>query len=381
MVARPVTVLTAATALLLGAAGSLAPAASAAPTSPAASCAEPEPGRTPELRAAETVGMDPAAVSAAVSFGAQHLAHAVQIYRHGCLVGQHLATSEIAMPLASGSKGVAAVAIGRAVTLGYLGIDDPLATYFPEADPAHGRITVRQILNQTSGMAFTWPTDIASTAAGTSVHDALTAPIAAEPGTTFLYAQNVLVLLAEIISRTTGTDFLDFLQREVMGPIGIERSSWRWTEDPSGHAMVSGGLSMRPSDLARIGRLLLQNGRWENRNLIDPAYIEAATTPSSANGGYGFLWWLNAGESYRSVDVPARLRTRRVFPGLPEDTYAFSGALGQFAVMIPSLDMVIVRLGVPDTFDPADPFSFLTGTSNPNNTELFGKAVAAVTDR
>ncbi|MFF2082705.1 serine hydrolase domain-containing protein [Nocardia sp. NPDC058176] len=360
---------------LLSVAALLAPAATAAPP---AQCAEPAPGAVPEIRAAETVGMDAAAVADAVAFGAQHLAHAVQIYRHGCLVGQHLATGELPMPLASGSKGVAAVAVGRAITLGHFGLDDPIGTFFPEADPAHARITVRQILNQTSGLHFTWADDIASTANSDSVTAALTAPVAAEPGTTFLYAQNVLVLLAEIVERTTGTEFVDFVHQELMAPLGIDRGAWNWSRDDSGKAAVAGGLSMRAADLARIGRLLLQDGRWADRPLIDPAFIRAGTTPSAANGGYGFLWWLNAGENYRSVDVPAQLRDRRVLEGLPADTYTFSGALGQFAVMIPSLDLVVIRLGVPDTFDPADPLNFLTGTGNPNNAELFRRAAAAV---
>ncbi|WP_174188416.1 serine hydrolase domain-containing protein [Nocardia barduliensis] len=344
-------------------------------------CAEPASGAYPERRDPTDVGMDSGAVAEAVRFGADRAAHAVQIYRHGCLVGEHNPTGNAPLPLASGSKGVASVAVGRAVTLGYFGVDDPIGRFFPEADPNHARLTVRQVLNQTTGLHFSWPADIAALTTG-AVAQTLAAPVEREPGTTSLYAQNVLALLAEIIERTTGLDFQDFVQREVMAPLGIERDHWVWLRDRSGTTAVNGGLAMRPADLARIGRMLVQDGRWDGRQLIGRDYLRAATEPTAANGGYGFLWWLNAGDTYHGVNVPqAREYDHPVFPGLPRDVYAFSGALGQFLVMVPSRDMVIVRLGVPTSIDPANPIGFLTGTSNPENRDLFRKAIDAVLDQ
>ncbi|MET8777754.1 serine hydrolase [Nocardia sp. NPDC004654] len=364
-------------AAVLVTAALLSPAAVAAPE---AGCAEPAAGQAPERRDAAEVGMDSAAVADAVQFGARTGSHAVQIYRHGCLVGEHTPTGNVPMPLASGSKGMAAVAVGRAVTMGYFGLDDPLGKFFPQADAAHAAITVRQVLNQTTGIHFSWPADLAGLQTD-SVRQTLAAPVEYEPGSTFQYAQNILALLPEIIEITTGADFQDFVQREVMGPIGIDRGNWVWLRDRSGNTAVNGGLAMRPADLARIGRLLSQEGRWEERILIDPGYLRQATTPTEANGGYGFLWWLNAGDTYRGVNVPvAQLYSHPVFVGSPRDTYAFSGALGQFLTVVPSRDLVIVRLGVPTRFEPGNLTGMLTGTSNPDNKELFRRVAAAVTD-
>ncbi|MFD3702067.1 serine hydrolase domain-containing protein [Nocardia sp. NPDC058658] len=362
--------------LVLSSAVVLAPAAAAQ-----ARCAEAAPGAAPERRAPAEVGMDDAAVAAAIEFGVGAKAHAIQVYRHGCLVADHSPTGDLPMPLFSASKGVTAVAVGRAVTLGYFGVDDPIGRFFPEADAEHARITVRQVLTQTTGLHFSWPADIATIGTGT-VSRTLDSPVDFAPGTTFQYAQAVLSLLPEIIEITTGQDYQDFVQRELMDPIGIPRNHWSWLRDRDAATAVAGGLSMRPADLARIARLVLQQGVWDGRRLIDAGYVRQMSTPTEANGGYGFLLWLNAGDTFRGTNVPMPVHyDHRLFPGLPHDTVAFAGALGQFAVVVPSRDLVIVRMGVPSTFDPNNITGFLTSTSNPDNRMLFYRLVAAINDQ
>lgn len=347
---------------------------------PETTCAEPGMGAVFERRDADAVGMDPAAVSDAIEFGASTGGYAVQIYRHGCLVGERTSTGNVPMPLASGSKGVAAVAVGRAVSLGYFGVDDRLGRFFPQADPAHAALTVRQVLTQTTGLHFSWPADIAGIYTD-EVSQNLNAPFDYEPGTTFQYAQAVLALLPKIIEISTGIDFQEFVQRELMGPLGIDRDQWVWLRDRSGNTAVNGGLAMRPSDLARIGQLLLQQGRWRDEQLIDADYLRQAVEPTEANGGYGFLMWLNAGDTYRGVNVPVPQHySHSVFVGSPRDMYAFSGALGQFVAVVPSRDLVIVRLGIPSRVDPSNITGLLTGTSNPDNKEYFRRVNAAVED-
>ncbi len=356
----------------------VSPMASATPD---VRCAEPAPGAAPERATAEQVGMDQAGVDEAMRFGVQAKAHAIQIYRHGCLVADHGVPGDTPMPLFSASKGVTAVAVGRAVTLGYFGIDDPLGKFFPAADAEHAAITVRQVLNQTTGLHFSWPADIAVIATD-AIERTLSSPVRFAPGTTFQYAQAVLSLLPKIIEITTGIDYQRFVDEQVMSPLGIERGDWVWLRDRAGTTSVAGGLAMRPADLARIGQMLLREGSWGGQRLIDPEFLRQAVTPTPANGGYGFLWWLNAGETYRGVNVPMPVEyPHRLFPGLPHDAYAFSGALGQFLVVIPSRDMVIVRLGVPATIDPDNITGFLTGTSNPDNRMLFHRVVAAVREQ
>ncbi|UFS98251.1 serine hydrolase domain-containing protein [Nocardia huaxiensis] len=344
-------------------------------------CAEPVSNTVTDREDPEAAGFDPAALSAAMDFGAARGAIALQVYRHGCLISDRSTARNVPMPLASGTKGILACAVGRAITLGHFGLDDPIGNFFPDADPAHAGITVRQILTQTTGLHFGWTNDLAGYGVD-PVRQSLNLPIEHTPGTKFQYAQGVLTVLAKIVEITSGLDFQDFVQRELMGPLGIERQHWLWLRDRAGNTVVSGGLAMRPDDFARYGRLMLQNGVWQGRTLLDPDFVRQAAAPTAANGGYGFLLWTNVGDTHwGSFPGPrARVHEHPILPGSPRDAFAFSGALGQLAVVIPSLDMVIVRHGIPVRINPRDLSANLTGTGNPDNQELVRRITAAVTD-
>ncbi|MDO3650686.1 serine hydrolase domain-containing protein [Nocardia mangyaensis] len=325
-------------------------------------------------------GIDPAALQDAMAFGADKGAYAIQVYRHGCLVGDDTRTGNLPMPLASTTKGVASVAVGRAISMGYFGLDDPLGKFFPQADAEHAALTVRQVLTQTTGLRFTWAADLAGLATD-EVTQTLQTPFAFEPGTTFQYGQAVLALLPAIVEITTGMDFQDFVQRELMAPLGIDRDQWVWLRDRSGNTAVNGGLAMRADDLARLGHLLLADGRWGDRQLIDVDYLAQAREPTEANGGYGFMFWLNAGDSYKTATLPtAKVFDHPMFPGSPRDMYSFVGALGQFVTIVPSRDMVIVRLGTPASIDPGNVQTSLAAESNPDNKEFLRRVVASVED-
>ncbi|MEV6768265.1 serine hydrolase [Nocardia sp. NPDC051030] len=370
------TALTATTLVLLP---FTSPAAIADPT-PENGCTDPAAGQLFDRRGPADVGMDPAAVNNALDFGASAGGVAVQIYRHGCLVGDRTPTGNVPLPLASATKGVTSVVVGRAITMGYFGLDDPLVKFFPQADPAHAQLTVRQVLNQTTGLHFSWTADLAGLYTDSALQS-LASPADYAPGTTFQYAQNVIELLVKIVETTTGTDFQGFAQREVMQPIGIDRGNWIWLRDRSGNTAVNGGLAMRPSDMARLGQLMLHEGRWDNQQLIDADYIGQARTGTDANPGYGLLTWLNSGDTYKGTEVPrASSYNHPQFPGSPRDMYSFEGALGQFITIVPSRDMVIVRMGIPLRVDLSNPIALLTGSGNPDTKELYHRITAAVTD-
>ncbi|WP_336085085.1 serine hydrolase domain-containing protein [Nocardia sp. SSK8] len=343
-------------------------------------CAEPVSGQPLPRASAADVDMDAAALDDALDFGTRAGGIAVQVYRHGCLVGDRTPTGNAPLPLASATKGVTAAVIGRAVTLGLLSVDDALGRFFPQADPVHANLTVRQVLTQTTGLHFSWPADLAGLQTD-AVAQTLAAPAEFAPGSTFQYAQNTPMLLAKIIEIAAGADFQDFAQRELFAPLGIDRAHWVWLRDRSGNTAVNGGLAMRPDDLARLGRLLLQEGRWGGDQLIAADYLRQATTGTAANPGYGFLTWLNSGDTYRGTEVPtATFYDRPQFPGSPRDMYSYEGALGQFLTVVPSRDLVIVRLGIPLRADLDNPVAMLTGSGNPDNKELFQRVVRAVAD-
>lgn len=351
---------------------------------PGASCANPDDSSVFAAADPAALGVDPGRLQDALDFGRSKGAWAVRVYRHGCMAGKFdydsRAAEKLPTPLASSSKGVLSVAVGRAITMGLFGLDDPIGRYFPEADAEHGALTIRQVLNQTTGLKHTWGGTIAGLLTE-QVQQVLHAPFESAPGTTYEYAQSVLNILVEVIERTSGQAFLDWVQPNLFGPLGIARDEWVWVSDRSGRPSGAGGLALRPDADARFGQLLLQQGVWRGQPLVSADYIQQAVQPTAANGGYGFLFWLNAGDSYKTASVPkAKVFDHPMFPGAPRDLYSFVGALGQFITVVPSLDLVVVRTGIPQSIDPANLQLGLAAESNPDHKELLRRITASVND-
>lgn len=297
---------------------------------------------------APEAGLDPEAVRAAVAFAEQRFTRSIRIYRHGYLVGAGDRDEDRAFsvrPVWSASKSILALVTGRAATLGLLDLDDPIGQYIPKADPRHRDITVRQLLNQSSGLQFR-PARELSVPLFDQVQLALTAKLVHAPGTYFEYAQAPLSLLGEVIAHATGTTSVNFAQRELMTPLGIDRNHWRVTKDRAGHPYWAGLVSTTPHALARFGHLLLREGQWGDQQLLSADFVRQAHTPAPTNPGYGFLMWLNPATDTITCRAPVRaILDRPVIASAPADTYLFSGFFDQIVAMIPSLDMVVVRTG------------------------------------
>ncbi len=347
-----------AAAILLSACGGADAPPSAHPTvllsamqlgsAPATQCALPAAGQLFSARNAAQLGFDQARLDAAIQFGERVPSVSIRVYRHGCLAGKSAldpASVFVPQPLFSGSKSVLSLAVGRAVTLGYLKLDDPIGMYLPEADAAHGAITVRQVLNQTTGLQLVLADEAAALAAD-PVQYTLALPSWYVPGTEFMYAQNTLTMLSRVLERATGQDFQSFTQQELMSRVGIARDHWVWLRDRSGTTFAWGGLLLRPDDEARLGHLMLNDGKWGTNQLVSHAYMNQATTGTAANPGHGFLLWLNAGDTFKAASIGRPVPVAHpVLPGTPRDTYASLGAMGQMTVVVPSRDLVFVRNG------------------------------------
>jgi len=133
------------------------------------------------------------------------------------------------------------------------------------------------------------------------------------------------------------------LKENVMDPIGAS-STWRWygyenswvaidgnkVQSVSGGGHSGGGLFISTEDHARFGLLFLNKGKWKEKQIISPEWINAATTPSPANPSYGYLWWLNPPESSRYVAAAG------------SDMYYAAGFGGNFIIILPKENMVVV---------------------------------------
>jgi CubicO group peptidase (beta-lactamase class C family) len=178
-------------------------------------------------------------------------------------------------------------------------------------------------------------------------------PLLGDPGESWDYQTVHSVLLQEVIRNTINDDqaYFRFPHEALFDRLGMHNSFFQ--ADATGTFI--GGASMFASgrDWMKLGLLYLNDGVHQGERILPEGWVKYATTPSEASSkkrGYGAQIWLN-------TSAPKLL-----FPGLPRDAYAFQGHFGQYVVVIPSLDLVVVRLGM--TFNGEEGFdkqAFLRG--------------------
>ncbi len=311
------------------------------------SCEQPDSDGTFQRVDPSKVDMSADAISQAIAYASERGAQSVRVYRHDCLVGTSWldeTTGWTPLPAWSMTKGVVSIIAGRAVTEGRLDLDAPIGTYLTGLDTEHAAITPRQLLTQTSGLRFAWANDLNDAANFDSAALVLKRPFENRPGTTFLYAQTTVTALISVVEAAVGEDFQTYAAREVFEPIGITGDTWRWARDGGGRTQGFAFLDMTPESFARLGSLLIHNGAWDGRQIISTDYILQGSIGTTANTGYGFLWRTNFGppgvpESDDSVRERVASATDR--------TYWLSGMFNQNLYMVPELDIVVVRMGLP----------------------------------
>lgn len=324
-----------------------------------ADCALTRAASYPRAEAA-AVGLDSAAVHAAVAYWVNEGAENLKVFRHGCLVAEgtlDAATDQIQRQNWSQTKTVSALIAGVAVRQGVLGVDDPIGKYLPAGvgDEAHRAITVRHLLTMTSGLELRPVENMALNADLSGPREAMAFPMRHKPGTYFEYDQHAAALLnwsvEQALAGAGRGDYPQFAQREFFGPLGIPTSAYFWQRDHAGTPMTHSHLYLRPLDFGRIGELLRTRGEFDGVRLVDADYLRLLRTGTQANCGYGFTVWLNSCAG-NERQVNASIITRREInparpwiASAPADMYYSWGAHGQHIFVIPSLDLVITRSG------------------------------------
>lgn len=262
---------------------------------------------------------------------AGHDLHSLMVVRHGHVVAEgwwapfrpgavHL--------LYSLSKSFTSSAIGLAEGERLLSLDDRIVSFFPDQAPVGSpalEVTVRDLLVMASGHdQDTWSTigpgpDI--------VRSFLAMPINERPGKFFCYNQGCTYVLSSILRKLTGGRLVDYLQPRLFGPLGIDQAYWLQTREGTDQGFS--GLHVVTESIAKLGQLYLQKGNWEGRQLLAQSYVSQATSKQvstehhSVNPdwqqGYGFQFWMCRNGAYRG-----------------------DGALGQFCVVVPDADAVVV---------------------------------------
>ncbi len=231
------------------------------------------------------------------------------------------------------TKSFTSALIGICIDKGYIkGTDQKISEFFPDlsrpgTDDRKKRITLHHLLTMTAG--FEW-SDMAHygpmIASNDRVGFLLDLPMKHAPGEKWVYSTGVSHLLSAIVQKASGKDALALAREHLFGPIGI--TSVEWPADPKGIRVGGDRLEVTARDAARFGFLFLNQGHWDGKQVISRKWIRESTKPHirrSSRDGYGYQWWTSS-------------RKRPV----PHEMFFASGARGQFIVVLPAMDMVLV---------------------------------------
>jgi CubicO group peptidase (beta-lactamase class C family) len=314
------------------------------------SCSEPGEGGAFGAASPSEVGLDAATLQQAADWYTQHLQMTMRVYRFGCLVQTTRVDPLVDKLLAhqySTTKPTMTLVLGRAVQMGLMSVDDPLSKFFPgQGDAAHRAITIRQLLNHTSGVKMIWPNEI-NTARADSVKAFFDLPIVHTPGTFFEYSQIPCTVVTAAVQRAVGMEFQTFAQRELFDKVGIAPGTWIWKTDRAGWSEGFSELYLRPRDMARLGQLMLQDGVWRGERLIPSWFMHQMTTGTAENPAFGFNSWLNSASWYWTIAINSRRRVdHALIQSAPGDMYYTWGWRGRHIFVMPNLQMVVTTTPV-----------------------------------
>jgi len=293
--------------------------------------------------------------------------HSLLVMRNGVLVLEDYYRGHAAgqlHTLQSVTKSVTSALVGIFLDEGHMtGVDEPVVDFFPQW---------RDQLVQNGLRASMRIEDVLTMRTGTDYHESgtdsphaqlnalttgwdwfwLNRPMVNAPGTFWRYDSGGVVTLSSVIESRAGVHADRYADRVLFGPMDITLR--RWTTNAEDHPHTGGGLFLTPRDMLKFGQLYLQRGRWEGRQLVPEAWVDASlarhetfATPRGSSGkleGYGYLWW--------------------VLPPAPDgdglqDVYAAAGYGGQFIFLIPEYEMVVGVTGWSVLPSPRGPVDFL----------------------
>jgi CubicO group peptidase (beta-lactamase class C family) len=288
-------------------------------------------------------------------------ARAVVVLYKGRIVAERYAPGfDKDMPMHSWSmtKSITSALVGILVGQGAFNVGDlaPVPEWRKPGDP-HGKITIDHLLHMSAGFDFhhdlnpTGQRQQALFGAIDSTAYSIACPLEVEPGTRWEYANANPHALWRIIRNTVGAtdeEYLTFPRRALFNKIGMRSALIE--PDPYGNPIGTSFGWASARDWARFGLLYLNDGVWEGERILPVGWVDYTRTPAPAAPlkQYGALFWLNAGAKEFGDEARAQNDVQNVppFPTLPEDAYFAMGHDGQTVAIIPSRQLVIVRLGL-----------------------------------
>ena len=251
--------------------------------------------------------------------------HAVVVMRHGKVIGEMYPkpyAPEYRHTMYSCSKTFVGIAVGLAIEDNRLRLDDRVAAIFPELLPDSvskdlADMTVRHLLTMASGVKPDWNM---RSRGKEWIRTFLSKPVEA-PGTKYAYDSMVSYMLAAVVQKVTGKKLTEYLQERVFTPMNV--TEWAWEESPEGVNTGGWGVHIQPESLAKFGQLILNEGRWEGKQLVPAEWIREMCKKHRETGRevYGYHIWHCGGH---------------------DGAVRADGALGQYVISVLDKDMVVV---------------------------------------
>jgi len=264
--------------------------------------------------------------------------HGLMMIRHGKVIAEHWwapYSPQYQHAMYSATKTFTAMAVGFAVQEGILNVNDKVISFFPDLlpetiSPQLADLSVKHLLTMSVGHSSTFY----SGSGESQIRSFLAAPFSHEPGRVWAYDITASHMMSRIITKVSGVTILEYLKTRLFDPLGIKDIVWEMDND--GCNMGNGGSHMKTSDMAKMGLFLLNKGSWNGQLLLDPTWIEEASSPhiyqkpditteeirnaaDDASVGYGYQIWIGRHNSFRAI-----------------------GAMNQLIMVIPEYDFVVV---------------------------------------
>jgi CubicO group peptidase (beta-lactamase class C family) len=262
---------------------------------------------------------------------------------------QRVAPQEIT----SATKSITSILIGIAIDQKLIQrVDEPVSALLPEyaalLTGGKQELRLRDLLTMCAGLSWdewTFPYSdarndhIRMLQSTDPIRFVFEQPLVAKPGTKFAYSSGVSIALGEILHRAAKMPVDKFAEKHLFAPLGI--SDFYWSKYPGEIVQTGGGLFLRPRDMAKVGLLFLDGGRFQGKRVVSEHWVQQSTTnhapagqiPEAARAeGYGYQWWLSS----------LRIGEKTVA------TFSARGRGGQFIIVLPSKQLVALFTSHPD---------------------------------
>ncbi|MGB0638466.1 MAG: serine hydrolase domain-containing protein, partial [Myxococcota bacterium] len=320
-----------------------------APSPPYDNCEDGE-WPVPDWRTGDPAdhGMNAARLQEAASFAGEEESQCMIVAKDGVIIGEWYwgITPDTKVKNWSVAKSYAATVVGAAIDDGYLdSLESPIADYVEEWQGTDKEVVnIHDMLSMSSGLRFgLFRDNVLMALSGNMTRRALNNRLTNDPGELWEYNNHTVQVAEPLLRAATGMNPQDYAAERLWEPMGMDV---RWEEDRQGQAAMYMNTKASCRDQLKFGYMYLRQGCWNGEQLLSREFVETATSPSTEmNQGYGYWWWLNGGTpTLDSVTFEAHPEGM-LHPGAPEDNFCAVGLGNQFIEVMPSLDMVVVRIG------------------------------------